>query len=320
MKRYFALALLALITLLSSGCAIFGSPTEVDETKGWGVQQIYEAAEDRMRDRDYDKAIKYFEVIESRYPHGRYAVQAQLEIAYAQYKKQDPVAATAAADRFIKLHPHHPNVDYAYYLKGLAVFNERGIVEKLTQQQISDRDPKALHDSFLAFKELITKFPDSKYVKDATLRMTYLVNSLAEHELYVARYYMKRQAYLAAVNRCKYMLTEYPDSPYKEEALIIMISAYDLMGLDDYKQDTMRVLKTNYPDSRFLTSAAPQDEKVWWKFWEGWIGDGSDSRISTDTAPKADANLKTDAASKADAAPKDEKAWWEFWKGWSGDK
>lgn len=272
MKRHFALALLALFTLLSSGCAIFGDPTEVDETKGWNVQKIFDAAEGFMRDRDYDKAIKYFEIIESRYPHGRYAVQSQLDIAYAYYKKQDPVAATAAADRFIKLHPHHPNVDYAYYLKGLAVFNERGIVEKLTEQQISDRDPKALRDSFLAFKDLINKFPESKYVKDATQRMTYLVNTLAEHELHVARYYMKREAYLAAVNRCKYVLTEYPDSPSQEEALVIMISAYDLMGLNDYKQDAMRVLKANYPDSRFLTGAAPKDEKVWWKFWEGILG------------------------------------------------
>ncbi|WP_109014382.1 outer membrane protein assembly factor BamD [Novimethylophilus kurashikiensis] len=272
MKRHFALALLSLFVLLSSGCAIFGDPTEVDETKGWNVQRIYQAGEDAMRDRDYDKAIKYFQIIESRYPHGRYAMQSQLEVAYAYYKKQDPVAATAAADRFIKLHPHHPNVDYAYYLKGLAVFNERGVVEKITEQQISDRDPKALRDSFLAFKELVNKFPNSKYIKDATQRMTYLVNTLADHELHVAHYYMKRQAYLAAVNRCKYVLTEYPDSPSQEEALIVMISAYDLMGLDDYKQDAMRVLKTNYPNSRFVTGDVPKDQKVWWKFWEPLLG------------------------------------------------
>ncbi|HEY3325543.1 MAG TPA: outer membrane protein assembly factor BamD [Novimethylophilus sp.] len=272
MKRHFALALLSLFTLLSSGCAIFGDPTEIDETKGWGVQKIYAAAEDRMRERDYEKAIKYFEIIESRYPHGRYAMQAQLESAYAYHKKGDPVAANAAADRFIKLHPHHPNVDYAYYLKGLTSFNERGIVEKLTEQEINDRDPKALRESFLAFKELSTRFPNSKYSKDATQRMTYLVNSLAGHELHVARYYMKRQAYLAAVNRCKYVLVEYPDSPSQEEALVIMVSAYDLMGLDDYKKDTLRVLKTNYPQSRFVSGEAPKDEKVWWKFWEGLLG------------------------------------------------
>ena|SRR3990167_1042560 len=272
MKRHFALALLAMLCLLISGCAIFGDPTEIDETKGWGVQKIYAAGADSMRNQDYDKAIKYFEIIESRYPHGRFAIQAQLEIAYAYYKKSEPVLANAAADRFIKMHPHHPSVDYAYYLKGLTSFNERGIVEKLTEQEITDRDPKALRESFMAFKELITRYPESKYAKDATQRMTYLVNSLAEHELHVARYYMKRQAYLAAINRCKYVLVEYPDSPSQEEALVILVSAYDLMGLEDYKQDTLRVLKANYPQSRFVTGAAPKDEKVWWKFWEGLLG------------------------------------------------
>lgn len=270
MKRHFALALLV---LFMSGCAIFGDPTEIDETKGWGVQKIYAAATESMRNKDYEKAIKYFSIIESRYPHGKYAVQAQLETAYAYYKKGDAAPAMAAADRFIKMHPHHPNVDYAYYLRGLAVFNERGIVEKLTEQEISDRDPKAQRESFIAFKELVTRYPDSKYVKDATQRMTYLVNNLAAHELHVARYYMKRQAYLAAINRCKYVLEEYPDSPSQEEALIVMISAYDLIGLDDYKKDTLRVLKANYPQSRFLTGDAPKDEKVWWKFWEGLLGE-----------------------------------------------
>jgi outer membrane protein assembly factor BamD len=269
MKRFLALAFLAFTV---SGCAIFGDPTEIDETKNWNVQRIYQEASQAMRNKDYDKAIKYFSIIESRYPHGRYATQAQIEIPYAYYKKQDPAAAIAAADRFIKLHPHHPNVDYAYYLKGLAVFNERGIIEKLTDQEISDRDPKALRESFMAFKELVTRFPDSKYVKDATQRMTYLVNKLAEHELHVARYYMKRQAYLAAVNRCKYVLTEYPDSPSQEEALVIMVSAYDLMGMEDYKQDTLRVLKANYPNSRFLSGSAPEDKKAWWKVWDVLMG------------------------------------------------
>jgi outer membrane protein assembly factor BamD len=269
MKRLFALALL---TVSISGCAIFGDPTEIDETKGWGVQRIYSEASQAMRDKDYEKAIKFYGIIESRYPHGKYAVQAQLETAYAYYKKSEPAPAMAAADRFIKMHPHHPNVDYAYYLKGLATFNERGIVEKLTEQDISDRDPKALRESFASFKELVTRYPESKYVKDATQRMSYLVNTLAESEINVARYYMKRQAYLAAINRCKYVLVEYPDSPSQEEALVIMISAYDLMGLEDYKQDTLRVLKANYPQSRFVNGDVPKDERVWWKFWEGILG------------------------------------------------
>ncbi len=264
MKR--SLAFIAI--LLLSGCAIFGDPTEIDETKGWSVQRLNSAAEERMRDKDYDKAIKYYETLESRFPHGRYATQAQMEIAYAHYKKADVAGAIAAANRFIKLHPHHPNVDYIYYLKGLATFNERGIVEKLTAQQISDRDPKALRESFAAFKELVTRYPESKYAKDAAARMAYLVNTLSQHELHVARYYMKRQAYVAALNRCKFVIENYPETPAVEEALVIMVSAYDLLDMDDLKQDTLRILKANYPDSRFNGTGVPDDKRVWWKFWE----------------------------------------------------
>lgn len=261
-----SLALIAVLWL--SGCAIFGKPTELDETKGWQVQRIYAAAEEKMNSRDYQAAVKYFQILESRYPHGRYATQSQLEVAYAYYKVGDPTACIAAADRFIKLHPNHPNIDYAYYLKGLANFNERGVVEKLTEQQISDRDPKSLRESFLAFKELVTRYPESRYTKDATLRMTYLVNMLADHELHVARYYMKRQAYVAALNRAKYVLEFYPETPSVEEALVIMISAYDLLGITDLKNDTFRVLQTNYPDSPMLGKGVPDDKRVWWKFWE----------------------------------------------------
>lgn len=261
-----SLALIAVLWL--SGCAIFGKPTELDETKGWSAQRIYAAGEDKINTRDYAASVKYFEILESRYPHGRYATQAQLEVMYAQYKAGEPALCIAAADRFIKLHPNHPNIDYAYYMKGLATFNERGIVEKLTEQQISDRDPESLRLSFLAFKELVTRYPQSRYVKDATLRMTYLVGALADHELHVARYYMKRQAYVAAVNRCKYVIETYPDSPAVEEALVIMISAYGLLGMDDLKQDTTRVLQNNYPDSPMLGKAVPSDQRVWWKFWE----------------------------------------------------
>ena len=260
--------LILMFALFLNACAIFGAPTELDDTKGWTAERIYEEGQSKMRDKDYDKAIIYFGKLESRYPHGRYAAQAQLETAYAHYKKQDPVLCVAAAERFIKLHPNHPNIDYAYYLKGLAVFNERGIIEKLSEQQISDRDPRSLSDSFATFKELVTRYPNSKYVKDATQRMVYLANSLAEHELHVARYYMKRQAYLAAINRTKYVLEYFPQSPRVEEALVIMISAYDLMGLDDLKTDTLRILQTNYPNSAMLGKGAPEDERVWWKFWE----------------------------------------------------
>ncbi len=266
----YSLALFAVFMLTTSisGCSIFGAPTILDETKGWSAQRIYEESQQLMRDQDYEKAIKYFGILESRFPHGRYATQAQLEVAYAHFKKQDPVSCIAAANRFIKLHPNHPNIDYVYYLKGIANFNERGVIEKLTKQEISDRDPKSLRASFLSLKELTTRYPESRYVKDATLRMTYLVNALAQHELHVARYYMKRTAYVAASNRCKYMIENYPDSTSNEEALVILVSAYDALGLEDLKQDALRVLKTNYPNSALLGKGAPEDERTWWKFWE----------------------------------------------------
>lgn len=262
------LLLVGISALFLSACAIFGDPTELDDTKGWQAERIYQAGEEKMQDKDYDKAIGYFQKLESRFPHGVYATQAQLEIAYAYFKKDDPVSCVAAADRFIKLHPNHPNVDYAYYLKGLASFNERGIIEKATAQQISDRDPKSLKLSFAALKELTDRYPKSRYYKDSVQRMAYLVNTLSQHEMHVARYYMQRQAYLAALNRAKYVLEYYPNSVSVEEALVISVSAYDYMDLQDLKEDTLRILKTNYPQNPMVNGKVSEDEKIWWKFWE----------------------------------------------------
>ncbi len=257
-----------LLPFILASCAIFGEPTELDDTVGWQADRIYAAGEAKMIDKDYDKALVYFQKLESRFPHGKYATQAQLETAYAHYKKQDPISTVLAADRFIKLHPNHPNIDYAYYLKGLASFNERGVVEKYTAQEISDRDPKVLKLSFAAFKELVERYPKSRYVKDATQRMLYLVNALAQHEMHVARYYMKRTAYLAALNRAKYVLEYYPNSTSVEEALVVSVSAYDSMSLMDLKDDTLRILKTNYPQNPMVLGKVSQDERIWWKFWE----------------------------------------------------
>jgi len=257
-----------LLPFVLSSCAIFGDPTELDDTKGWQADRIYAEGEAKMIDKDYDKALVYFQKLESRFPHGKYATQAQLEIAYIHYKKQDPVSTVIAADRFIKLHPNHPNVDYAYYIKGLASFNERGVIEKYTAQEISDRDPKTLKLSFAALKELVERYPKSRYYKDATQRMLYLVNALAQHEMHVARYYMKRTAYLAALNRAKYVLEYYPHSTSVEEALVVSVSAYDYMDLTDLKDDTLRILKTNYPQNPMVLGKATQDERIWWKFWE----------------------------------------------------
>jgi len=263
-----SLFLALLVGTVITGCAIFGAPTELDDTKGWPAERIYEAGALAMSDKDYDKALGYFKKLESRFPHGKYATQAKLEIIYANFKKNDPVSTLVAADRFIKIHPNHPNVDYAYYLKGLATFNERGIVEKITKQNINDRDPKALKLSFAAFKDLTERYPKSRYYKDATQRMVYIVNTLAQHEMHVARYYMDRKAYLAALNRAKYVLEYYPKSDAVEDALVTMVSAYDYMDLTDLKEDSIRVLKTNYPENPLINGELIQEERVWWKFWD----------------------------------------------------
>lgn len=253
-----------------SGCVIFGDPTELDDTKGWQADRIYQEGALRMADNNYDEALRYFQVLESRFPHGKYATQAQLEIIYAHFKKEDPVSTIAAADRFIKLHPNHKNVDYAYYLKGLATFNERGTFEKLTRQHINDRDPNALKLSFAALKELVQRYPKSRYVKDAIQRMAYLANTLAQHEMHVARYYMNRKAYLAAANRAKYVLEYFPQTSAVEDALVTLVSAYDYMDLMDLKADSLRVLKTNYPENPLITGKIIEDERAWWEFWESF--------------------------------------------------
>ena len=251
--------------LATGGCGLL--PEEIDETAKWSANRLYTEAREAMGDGAYDKAIKYFEKLEARYPYGRYAQQAQLEVAYAYYKQNEPASAIAACDRFIRLHPNHPNVDYAYYLKGLVNFNEDlGLLGHVSNQDLTERDPKAARDSFDAFKELASKFPESKYTADATARMKYLVNAMASHEVHVARYYMKRGAYVAAVNRAQNSVKTYIDAPANEEALFIMVKAYDELGLNDLRDDTERVMRKNFPSSEYYARGLNRTEP-WWKLW-----------------------------------------------------
>jgi len=256
---------LTVLVLLASGCSLL--PDQIDETAGWSANKLYAEAKDNMSEGGYDKAIKYFEKLEARYPYGRYAQQAQLEVAYAYFRQQETANAIAACERFIRLHPNHPNVDYAYYLKGLANFNEDlGILGYVSNQDLTERDPRAAKEAFDAFKDLVTKFPESRYTPDATARMKYLVNALASLEVHVARYYMKRNAYVAAINRAQYALINYPEAPATEEALFIMVKAYDLMGMNDLRDDVERVMRKNYPDSVYYTRGLERKEP-WWKLW-----------------------------------------------------
>jgi outer membrane protein assembly factor BamD len=256
------------LALALGGCGWLkrGAP---DETADWSAQRLYQEAKDNMSSGNWSTAVKMFERLEARYPYGRYAQQAQLEIAYAYYKDNEPASAIAACDRFIKLHPNHPNVDYAYYLKGLVNFNDdMGFLAEYAEQDPSERDPQSARNSFEAFRELVARFPDSKYTPDAIARMRYLVNALATHEIAVARYYMKREAYLAAVNRAQYALKTYPQAPALEEGLAIMATAYERMGMSDLSQATALVLATNFPKSPYLKGyKAPT--AAWWKLWAG---------------------------------------------------
>ncbi|MGG7056019.1 outer membrane protein assembly factor BamD [Nitrosomonas sp. ANs5] len=238
----------------------------------WSANKYYAEAKNELSNGNYATAIKLFEALEARYPYGRYAQQAQLEIAYAYYKDQDQASAIAAADRFIQLYPHHQNIDYAYYIKGLANFNDdQGIMSYITsaiiKQDMSERDAKASRESFENFKLLVTRYPESKYASDALQRMAFLVNVLARGEIYVARYYMKRKAYVAAVRRAQFVLEEYPQTLATEEALYIMASAYEAMGLTDLRDGVEKVMRKNFPESAYLSDSNPLGKKSWWQFW-----------------------------------------------------
>ncbi|CAN7509410.1 MULTISPECIES: outer membrane protein assembly factor BamD [unclassified Variovorax] len=249
---------------LVAGC----SSTTVDRTANWSPNRIYSEAKDEANSGAYDKAVPLFEKLEGRAAGTPLAQQAQLDKAYAQYKAGERPAAIATLDRFIKLHPASPALDYAIYLKGVINFNDDlGLFAWMTRQDLSERDQKAAKESFEAFKELITRFPESRYTPDARLRMNYIVNSLAQYEVHVARYYYTRGAYLAAINRAQLALADYREVPALEEALYIMVQSYDALGLTDLRDDAKRVLTSNYPKSEYLTRGFRAKDDPWWKLW-----------------------------------------------------
>lgn len=254
---------LALLMLLAA-C----SSTPVDNTAGWSPNRIYAEAKDELNSGGFDKAVSLYEKLEGRAAGTPLAQQAQIEKAYAHYKGGEKAQAIAVLDRFMRLHPTSPGIDYALYLKGVVNFNDRlGMFSFLTRQDLSERDQKAAKESFESFRELVTRFPDSRYTPDARARMTYILNSLAEYEVHVARYYYSRGAYVAAANRAQLALADYRDVPAQEEALFILIQSYDAMGMDKLRDDARRVLEKNYPNSDFLSKGFRPKGNPWWKFW-----------------------------------------------------
>ena len=262
MKRSVAAFLIALSAALS-GCGIFGD--KLDPQKNWTPEQFYTAAKDDLNSGSYESAIKLYEALEAKYPFGRYAQQAQIDVAYAYYKQGETAQAVSACDRFMKLHPNHPNLDYALYLKALSYYKlDQGFLSTVITQDMSERDPKALRESFEVFKELVERFPDSRYTEDSRARMAYLINTLARAEVNVATYYYNRGAYLAAVNRAQSTLQRYPQAPANEDALVMMIEAYQKMGMPQLAADSRRVLDRNFPKNRLSDGGSG---KAWWKFW-----------------------------------------------------
>ncbi|MDM7950458.1 outer membrane protein assembly factor BamD [Hydrogenophaga sp.] len=253
-----------LAALVLAGC----STAPVDNTANWSPNKLYSEASDERDAGNYERAITLYEKLEGRAAGTPLAQQAQLDKAFAHYKAGEPVQAQAAIDRFMRLHPASPALDYALYLKGLSSFNDNlGLFGSLAQQDLSERDQKAAKESFEAFKELVTRFPDSRYTPDARARMTYIVNSLAQSEVHVARYYYTRGAYVAAINRAQTALTSFVDAPALEEALYILVRSYDALGMTQLRDDAQRVMQASYPQSEFMAKGFKRDESPWWKLW-----------------------------------------------------
>jgi outer membrane protein assembly factor BamD len=262
----YPLLLLVTMVILLGGCAL---PEQIDVTKDWSASKFYAEAKSALEDGDYEQAIEYYEKLEARYPFGRYATQSQLDVIYAHYKSETPDSAIAAADRFIRLHPQNPFIDYAYYLKGLANYHrDRSFTSRFIPQDASQRDAGATLQSFNDFAELLRRYPDSKYAADARQRMIYLRNNLAKYQLHVARYYMKRGAYLAAANRANRVVTNFQHTDSVADALQIMITAYRKLGMQSLADDAHRVLALNV--ERGLLSAdqlQSEDKGLWESMW-----------------------------------------------------
>nr|WP_091814843.1 outer membrane protein assembly factor BamD [Brachymonas denitrificans] len=267
LSRVYRPALLAgCMAVLLSACS--SPPTLQEKTSSWSPNKIYSEARSESSSGSLDQAIPLYDILEGRAAGTPLAQQAQLEKAYAQFQNGDIAEASATLDRFIRLNPSSPALDYAMYMKGVVNFNNKeGWLTFLSTQDLAERDMQAAKDSFEAFRELVTRFPDSRYSADARKRMTYIVNAMAKSEVAIASYYFKRGAYVAAANRAQSTISNYQGTPAQEEALAILMSSYDRLGLEQPRDDAQRVLAQNFPESRYLEKGYAAQRKSFWKLW-----------------------------------------------------
>lgn len=259
---------LLLIATLALTAACSSNKDAVDENLSEAA--LYRQAQADLDNGSYTSAVTKLKALESRYPFGRYAEQAQLELIYAYYKNAEPEAARSSAERFIRLHPQHPNVDYAYYLKGLASFDQdRGLLARFLPLDMTKRDPGAARDSFNEFAQLTSRYPHSRYAPDAKQRMIYLRNLLAAYEVHVGHYYLERKTYVAAANRGRYVVENFQETPAVGDGLAIMVEAYQRLHLDDLAATSLETLKLNYPthpslkDGKFVPREKDEDNRTW---------------------------------------------------------
>lgn len=248
-KVFLSLSLLISMGLGVSGCTSTGH----SQLKQLTESQYYEEAQKAMASDNYLQAIERLQELESRYPFGRYGEQAQLELIYAYYRSANYEAAALTADRFIRMHPDHAKLDYAYYMKGLASYSvDRGMLERFIPTDFSERDMGPARQSFDDFNRLINRFPNSRYVGDARQRMVYLRNLLAEYQLAVAEYYLKRGAYVSVAKRAAYVIENFDTTPAMADALSLQIKAYQELGLNDLATQSTAILKDNFPEHKDL--------------------------------------------------------------------
>lgn len=257
--------LLVLVATTLSGC---GTSPKDDIDPNLTPEKLYAEAKDDASDGNFEAAIKKLEKLEGRAAGTVLAQQAELDLAYAYFKTGEKAQSLAKIERFMRLHPTSPALDYAYYLQGLVNFNDDlGIFGRISRQDLSERDQQASRDAYESFRQLSERFPDSSYTPDAKLRMNYIVNSLARYEVHVARYYYRRGGYVAAANRAQRAVQEFRTSPAIEEALYIMVASYDKLGLTALRDDAKRVLAANYPTSSYLAADYQLADKPWWHLW-----------------------------------------------------